>query len=213
MALAVGSAPPPRFGLLVADTSRSRQRAQTVTQLYVIDERDAESLRQLREQLKDRRADLGLRVYEVAKRCGRHPEFVSMLERGISASPKLSSLQLWAGGVDARIEFELPGFWDVEHDDPQMLWLDGMREPWGKDSHMRLWLVAALRAWRVVNGVDIGVVAQAIGMHRNGAYRWEWESVDPLFGRVAATARVLGVPLQMRLVWREDWVEPGGLNV
>ena len=176
-----------------------------MSQLYTIDAEDAAVLTQLQQVLKERRLALGLKIKEAAEIAGRHPEFVSMLERGLSPSPKLSSLQMWAGALDVRIDFQLDGFWDLEHDDSEMLWLDKMREPWGKDAEMRLWLIAALRAWRIANGIDMDVVAAGIGMHRNGAFRWEWESTDPLFGRVAATARLMGTVLTMPIVLKEEW--------
>jgi len=176
-----------------------------VSQLYMIDAEDAAVLAQLQQALRARRLALGLKIKEAAELAGRHPEFVSMLERGVSPSPKLSSLQMWAGALDVRIDFQLDGFWDLEHDDSEMLWLDKMREPWGKDAEMRLWLIAALRAWRIANGIDMDVVATGIGMHRNGAFRWEWESTDPLFARAAATARFMGTRLTMPIVLKEQW--------
>lgn len=174
-----------------------------MAQLYQLHEDDAMALSELREGLKNRRHALGLTIKDAAARIGRQPEFISLLERGVSHSPKMSSLQVWAGAVDARVEFELDGFWDVEHDDPEMLWLDTMRRPWGKDAEYRLWLIAALRAWRIARGLRMDVVAQGIGMHRNGAYRWEWESTDPVLSRAMATARFLDTRLTMRLVMKE----------
>ena len=178
-----------------------------MAQQFTIDDRDVQALAVLREQLMARRKSLRRTINDAAELVGRHGEFVSMLERGVSPSPKLSSLQLWAAGVDARVQFEFDGFYDVEHDDPEMLWLDGMRNRWGADAQMRLWVVAALRAWRIARSIPMDVVAVGMGVHRHGAYRWEWGSTDPLFARVAGTARLLGTQLTMSLILREDWVE------
>lgn len=176
-----------------------------MSQSYVLHPEDADELAGLRQVLKQRRQHLGLKIIDVAARGGRHPEFVSMLERGVSPSPRMASLQVWAGLLDARVEFELDGFWDVEHDDTEMLWLDGMRQPWGKDAEYRLWLVAALRAWRIAKGIHMDIIAQGVGMHRNGAYRWEWESTDPLMARAMTTARLMDTRLRLRLVHKEDF--------
>lgn len=178
-----------------------------MARLYDIHPEDVAALEQLRADLKQRRLDLGLMLKDTGPRVGREGEFVSMLERGLAPSPKMASLQLWAAAVDARIEFDLDGFWDIEHADPQVWWLDTMRAPWGKDAEMRLFLVAAIRSWRVEHQIPIEVVSEGIAMDRDGAARWEWEATDPLIGRAMVTARLVQTRVTMSLVFKEDWVE------
>lgn len=176
-----------------------------MARLYDIHPDDVQALDELRAGLKQRRLDLGLMLKEVGPRAGREGEFVSMLERGLAPSPEMASLQLWAGALDARIEFGLDGFWDVEHADPQVHWLQEMRRKWGKDAEMRLWLVAAIRSWRVEHQIPIEVVSEGIRMDRDGAARWEWEATNPLIGRVMVTARLVQTRVTMSLVFKEDW--------
>lgn len=176
-----------------------------MARFYDVHADDVVALDQLRADLKRRRLDLGLMLKDAGPRVGREGEFVSMLERGLARSPVMSSLQLWASAVDARINFDLDGFWDVEHADPQVHWLQEMRRKWGKDAEMRLFLVAAIRSWRVEHQIPIEVVSEGIRMDRDGAARWEWEATDPLIGRAMVTARLVQTRVTMSLVFKEDW--------
>lgn len=176
-----------------------------MAQLYSVDPDDEDALDRVRLDLRALRLERGWTMQQVAALSNRDAASISLLERGVSPSPRMSTLQLWAASLDRRIEFDLEGFWEFDHDDSQMIWLYEMSRPWGQDAHQRLWLIAALRAWRLAKGIDIDVVARPLGMQRNGAFRWEWESVDPLMGRAMTTARLLGTTIVMKLYTRDQW--------
>lgn len=167
---------------------------------------DAQEVAKVRAQLRQMRKELKISGYEMSRRLGRARDFVGGLELGVADSPQVSSLQLLASGVDARIEFSLDGFWLFAHTSRNMMSWYALSRPWGSDREQRMWLVAALREWRVKMGLDVAVTAPLIGVVPDGLRNWEDNSQDPVLARAMLQARATGTVLRMQ-VWRKaDWV-------
>lgn len=160
----------------------------------------------IRQQLRQARKEANESGYGLSAKLGRSKEFITNLERGVNGSPRLSTLQLWAGGLDLRIEFELTGFWMFAHTSGEMTAWYGMSRLWGADKDQRMWLVSALRTWRIRKGLDVEEVAPLMQIDGDTLRRWESESHDPLLARAMLQARVTGTVITMSLWRKEDWV-------
>lgn len=170
-------------------------------------EEDVATLGALRDALRELRQARKLSAYRLSANVGRSDEFVSSLERALSYSPKMSSLQLWASGLDVRIEFGLEHFWLVPHaGSSEMLALYAMSRPWGADDHQRLWLVSALKAWRVNRGIDVAELAPGLGTDMDSVWRWEYESTDPFIARAMWQARLTGTRVTFTLWRKDEWI-------
>lgn len=176
-----------------------------MTKLAPLHPQDTETIDELRTALFRERQLRKLSAFRLSRNVGRNGEFVSQLEQGDAASPKMSSLQMWAGGLDLRIEFTLEHFWMIPHMNTEMITFFAMSRPWGADAYMRQWLVSALRQWRVRRGIDVSVVAPLLGTDVDSVRRWEDESTDPLLGRAMWQARHTGTRLLWSLWRKEDW--------
>jgi transcriptional regulator with XRE-family HTH domain len=172
---------------------------------YTIHPDDQAAFQQLREQLVQRRRDLGYTSIGASTKIGRGEQFVYGLEKGLRDSPLLSSLQAWAGGLDCRIEFGLQDFWLYVHRDPEMLMLYRTSRQWGADKLMRLWLISALRQWRIKCGIEAEAAAAQLGVTPGAVRDWENDAGDPVLKRVMLVARTLETRLTMRLWTREQW--------
>lgn len=166
---------------------------------------DVEALTGLRDALKAAREAAGLSGFGLSRQMGRNDEFVSNLERSVNASPYMSSLQVWAQGLGLRIEFGLRDFWLYAHSDREMLSLYAASRPWGSDAAMRQWLVSALRAWRVRQGIDVLELAPQLNTDVSSVRRWESESADPSMMRAMWQARLTGTQITWRLFTEKGW--------
>lgn len=167
---------------------------------------DVQTLTGIRTQLRQARIDAGVSGYNLSRQLGRNKEFISGLERGVNDSPRMSTLQQWAGSVGLRIEFGVDKLWLFAHMSGEMSALYATSRPWGADAHARLWLVAALRQWRIKVGMDVSVLAPLLDLDADGVRRWEYESVDPLIARAMLQARLTGTSVTMRLFTQQEWI-------
>ena len=174
---------------------------------YPLHPDDLQELNDLRGKLRVLRRQNGLTHRAAAAAVGRGHDFVVGLEKAKTDSPALASLQDWAHAVGARVEFELDGFWDVPHTDGRMLSLFKAGQPWGAHEPARMWVVAALRAWRVKNGWDVEHVAPLMGLQAESIVDGESKLPNPMFGRACFYARVLQTLLRLRLFTRDEWLQ------
>lgn len=169
--------------------------------------RDRFELTLLRLELQRVREERGETCAQVEDRMGGgYCHFIYHQELGRSPSTKLSTLQRWAGAYDLRLEFQLQGFWLYSWDDAEMLSLYTMSRGFDAHSWQRLWLVAALRALRLRQGVSATEMAGRLGVTRRTTVTW-WEvsSTDPFVQRVQQQARVLGSQVRLQLWGRDGW--------
>lgn len=160
---------------------------------------DVQTMERVREKLRTMREDQDLSYAELGRRMGRHSTFAKVMEQGIAPSPKVSSWQVWAGSLGARIEFGIEDFWLFAHVDIEMAQLYQQSRAWGADAEMRLWLVAALRQWRVKRGLDVEVVGALLQSTGENIREWEAKSRDPFVARAMWQARVTGTAVTMRV--------------
>jgi|SRR5687768_5549675 len=178
------------------------------TKPYPLHPDDAVELKTLRDRLVQLRLGMGLTPPQVSVQAGRNADFVGRLERytGVRTAPLFSSVQLWASGLNARVELELDDFWLYSHSDPEFLLLFRQSRPFAARHSQRLLLVAMLRRWRMCNRLDLSVVAPLMApMSTTSLSDWESESQDPLLGRAMFYARVLGTRLRLRVFTRQQW--------
>lgn len=169
-------------------------------------ESDDAALTQLCARLRQVRLDAKVPAATLSRQLGRNEEFVTQLEVRKNKSPLMSSLQQWAGGLDMRIEFGVDNFWMFPHSDSQMRTYYAMSRGWGADDAMRLWLVSALRWWRIRKGIDVTDVAPDLMTDVESVRRWEYESTDPMMARAMWQARATGTVVTMRLYTRDEWI-------
>lgn len=170
---------------------------------------DVDELQRLRGQLRQARIDAGVSGYGLSAQLGRHREFVSHLERGVTLSPFMSTLQVWAAGLGLRVEFGVLGLWMFHQSDHEMLDAYAQSRPWGADEQARRWLVLALRAWRVRRGLDVAVVAPLLSTDGEQVRHWEANAHDPTIGRAMLQARVTGTRVTLRVWSRDEWIFGG----
>lgn len=159
---------------------------------------DVQMLQAFRDRMRQIRRDRGVSGASLSRSLGRSLEAVSHWETSTRKAPLMSTWQTWAGALDLRIEFTLDGWKDLVYFDPRTQSLFEASRPWGADTQMRLWLVAALRTWRVAHGVELATLASLLGMTASGIHQWEMGSTDPYIPRVMWQARHLGT----RVMWQ-----------
>lgn len=169
-------------------------------------EADDEALTQICDRLRRIRLDAGIGAAPLSRQLGRNEEFISTLERRKNPSPMTSSLQQWAGGLGYRIEFGVENFWMFPHSDSEMRTWYAMSRAWGADKEMRLWLVSALRWWRIRKGIDVTQVAPQLSTDVDSVRRWEFEATDPMVARMFWQARVTGTRVTMQLYAKDEWI-------
>jgi transcriptional regulator with XRE-family HTH domain len=172
---------------------------------YELDPRDHNHWRNLVAELHGYRKQRGWSYEQAGKTIGRSPNFLYEMEN-MKGNPVLLNLQQWASMFDMRLEFQLDGFWFYSWNDPELSLLYSMSRPFGAQQMQRLWLVSALKAWRLRRGITSTEAGEAMGMKRIGVVRWESEASNPTLARVMQQARVTGTQLQMRLWLRDEWV-------
>lgn len=168
---------------------------------------DEYTLAVLREQMRQLREKADVSMSEASRRAGvSHVSAINALEKGYNF-PKVSRVQQWANGLGVRVEFSLDGFWRFHHVDLQMLQLYRMSRAWGADEAQRLWLLSALRQWRIKCGLSAEKVAQLLDMSSDALQRWELgPSGDVLLARMMWQARVMGTVLRLRVFTRDEWI-------
>ncbi len=172
-----------------------------------LDAEDACTLVILREHLRQVREERKISAHSLSKKVGRGGEFVSDLEKGRARTPRLSTLQLWASGLDLRIEFGLRDFWLMSHVDREMLTMFTMSRAWGSgDEFMRRWLVLALRTWRVRRSIDVVTLAPQLCTDNSSVWRWEEDSHDPFIARAMSQARFTGTRVTVSVWSQPDWI-------
>ena len=174
--------------------------------LFPVHSDDVDEIAGLRQRLIGIRLASGKPSSGACEAAGLPAEFMSRLETARRDSPKLSSLQKWAGALDYRVEFRIEDFWLYAHGAQEMLMWYAMSRPWGADAQMRQWLVSALGQWRVKKGMDVEDVAELMGVGVSAVRDWEADSPDPLLKRAMWQARVTGTRVRLDLWRREDWV-------
>lgn len=167
---------------------------------------DDAAIRDVREQLIKARDDIGISAPKLSARLGRSHDFVRGYEKRTEVAPQLSTMQTIAGGLGLRIEFGVENFWLYPHIDMVMLEQYARSRSWGADLQMRVWLVSALRLWRVRKGLDIAQLAPLLSTDVDTVGRWEDRSTDPLISRAMLQARVTQTRVTMRLYSRDEWI-------
>lgn len=169
---------------------------------------DAATLQDLRVQLRDLRRAEGISGYELCRRLGQHLEFVSRLENGVTQSPNMSTLQMWARGLDRRLEFVIPNFWLMAHRDHDMLAKYAESRPW--DSYpelLRAFVMAAARQARVRRRIDAVEMAALLNVEPDSVRAWEDRAVaDPAMSRVMWHFRHCGFQLSWQLFTKDEWI-------
>ena len=178
--------------------------------LYPSDAQDLEEYAKIRDHLIRERRLSGKSGKELAARTGKGDGFLHGLEKQARDSPLLSTLQEWPPIFGYRIEFGLENFWLHGHSDQEMLTYYAMSRPWDADHRwQRQWLVAALKQWRVKQGVDVEVLAALLGVSSGAVRDWEESSHDPVLKRAMLQARLLGTRVTMRLWKQDEWTFGG----
>lgn len=173
--------------------------------MYVADPEDLQAYEDVKTALITYRRISGAAAKDLSLAHGRGEQFVYSMEKGLRDSPLLSSIQAWAATLDCRVEFGLENFWLHSHHDAEMATMYLASREWGADAMCRLWLVSALRQWRIKQGVDVEHLAPLLGV-TNGAVRdWEAGASDPVLKRVMVHARALGTRLTMQVWPRSKW--------
>lgn len=172
--------------------------------LYPMDSRDLEEYTKIRMFLIDQRKLSGKSGAELGREAGKSEGFLHGLERQARDSPLVSTLQAWPQIFGYRIEFGFENFWLHAHSDQEMLTYYAMSRPWGAEHQwQRQWLTAALKQWRIKQGVDAEHLGDLMGISAGGVRDWEENAQDPVLKRVMLQARSLNTRLTMRL-WRQD---------
>lgn len=176
-----------------------------VTEVYRTNRHDLVTLEVLRDQLVAERRQRGWTHVQAAAQIGRSPNLLYEMEN-LKSGLRMSSVQAWASMYDLRVEFQLEDFWNFTwpHDETYILYM--MSRPFDAADYQRLWLVAALQAWREKLGVTCMEVSYWLGLKSNAVSEWERKASDPTMLRVMAQARVLDTAVTMKLWKREDWM-------
>jgi len=147
----------------------------------------------------------------MAQKLGKSAKFIHKLETG-KVHYHLSSLQMWAGLFDLRVE---PKFWlnegmDPCHPVPQnlidekaALWT--MSRPFEAHSWSRLHTVANLVIARYRLGVKAELLGERLGVKSSAVFGWERTSHDPFISKLFTYARGLGGYMTFCLIERRDW--------
>lgn len=168
-------------------------------------ELDRLELEELRQALIEQRQERGVLAAHASVGAGLPNNFLCHMERSWNVGMQLSTLQKWAGIYDLRVEFMLDNFWMHAWNEPEMQALYAMSRPFDAAPMLRLWLVSALKCWRIRQGITSTDLAEVLKVTRGGVMRWEADAHDPLVTRCFAQARATGTQLQLRLWRREDW--------
>lgn len=168
--------------------------------LYDAHPDDVARLVQFRQKLRAVREGRGISAAQLSRDMGRSVEAASAFERGERASPLVSTLQVWAAALDLRMEFSLEGWTDLGYSDPRTEALFKASRPWDAHDQMRMWLVSALRTWRVAKGIDVVELATLMGASESKPIRdWEANSRDPMLFRATWQARCMGTAVSWEL--------------
>lgn len=157
-------------------------------------------LREKREQLGITKSRMGLII------CG-NDDYVKRLETGFYGNSRVSLYQKWAAGLGFRLELGLENFW--LHSWPaasEMCALYAMSRPLDADDMARLWLVEAMRVWRLRHGVGDIQMANVLHVTQGAVQTWEKDAHDPGIRRTFVHARAAGTRVTWTLWKREDWI-------
>lgn len=156
----------------------------------------------------------GFTQENMAKTLGKSTKFIHKLETG-RVHYHLSSLQIWAGLFDLRVEpkiwFEMqvgdsPPSRTVPQgllDEKAALWT--MSRPFEAHSWSRLHAVSSLVVARYRLGVKTELLGKRLGIGASAVSGWERTSHDPFVSKLFTYARALGGRMVFNLVERRDW--------
>lgn len=182
---------------------------------YELDLFHEKQIEMLHSRLWQRRQDLKRTAVQTSAAVGRRRDFIYRLENRQREDQRVSSLQDWCRGLDARLRLWVPEFppslwpWQLPVDrfarEHQALWqywnlstVDGDRMI--PDLSQRCWVPALLRAYRRHTDPSDARLKQLcadLGMNAKGLWKWEAEATDPSLRRCMRYAQALGVQLRV----------------
>lgn len=176
-----------------------------MTVVFSVHAGDRAAIQVLRDQLVAERKRRGWTHVQAAGGVGRSPNLLYEMEN-LKSALKMSSVQTWASMYDLRVEFQLEDFWNFTwpHDETYIMYL--MSRPFDAANYQRLWLVAALQAWREKLGITCSEASYWLGLKSNAVSEWERKATDSTLSRLMAQARVINTCVTMKLWRREDWI-------
>lgn len=172
---------------------------------YTLHPHDQDTLAVLRYHLVAARQAEGITQAQGGARIGKSDNFLYEME-GAKSTPSVAHLQEWAMIFNMRLEIQLEHFWLYTWPDDEVSMMYAMSRPFGRMSWQRMWLMAALQAWRRRQQISTTELGARLGMSRKGVAFWEAKSPDPLMGRAMVQARATGTAVQLRLWSREEWM-------
>lgn len=190
----------------VVDEHHSAETEIEVTYVYQPHPGDEMALRHVAKELSAVRQSLGLSSYAVAKDVNTTDGWVNRLEKGVYPNPQLSTYQAWAHALGMRLEPSLDRFWLYSWPQSEAQTLFAMSRPWGAHAFVRMWLVSALKQWRLRQGLRHKDVAATMGITESASMCWESTTEDPTMFRLLNQARAVGTQVTWRLYSQDEWI-------
>lgn len=175
-----------------------------MAQAYVWDVEDGVEWHKVYFKLCDLRKQYGLTHEQAGVLVGKSLAFTKAMENP-KTTPQVGDLQLWARIFGLRVNFDIEGFWLYRWDIPELDMMFRLSRPFADDMWHRMWLMAALKAFRIRQGVASRDVAVRMGVSRKAVTNWEEESGNPFVARAFAHARACGGRVTIRLFDEQSW--------
>lgn len=167
---------------------------------------DEMRLRHVHRELCAVRRSLGVSGYAASKGMNGNDGWVLRLEKNTYPNPQVSTYQMWAQSLGLRLEVGLDNFWLYSWPQSEMQTLYAMSRPWGAHAFARMWLVSALKVWRLRQGLRHKDVAATMGITESASMCWESTTEDPTVFRLLNQARAVGTRVSWRLYAKDEWV-------
>jgi len=165
---------------------------------------DRHTLVALRDRLTAERLSLGLTHAQACQRVGKTANFLYEMEN-LKSQLKMDNLQLWASMYGFRLECQVRDFWQFIWPNDELMMMYRMSRPFAEKPMARLWLVAALAAYRERVGLSCMDVGNWLGLTRGAISAWECTTTNPLMVRAMAHARACHTAIDLKLYTREEW--------